>query len=56
MLRTERLARKAAIRHPVVRRAGADMALASTIVFFGVFPTAMGAGMILVQVLTALAH
>lgn len=56
MLRTERLARKAAIRRPVVHRAGADMALASTVVFFGVFPAVMGAGFVLVQVLTVLAH
>ena len=56
MLRTQRLARKAAVRHPVVHRAGPDMALASAIVFFGVFPAVMGAGFVVVQVLTALAH
>ena len=55
MLRTQRLARKAASR-PAVYRAGPDMALASTIVFFGVFPAVMGAGFVVVQVLTALAH
>ena len=55
MLRNQRLARKAASR-PAVHRAGPDMALASTIVFFGVFPAVMGAGFVVVQVLTALAH
>ena len=55
MLRRQRLARKAAARS-TVHRAGPDMALASTIVFFGVFPTVMAAGLVVVQVATALAH
>jgi hypothetical protein len=54
MLRQDRLSRKLAARPP--HRAGADMALASTIVFFGVFPAVMVAGLILVQVITALAR
>jgi hypothetical protein len=32
------------------------MALASTIVFFGVLPAVMAAGLILVQVVTAVVH
>lgn len=54
MLRTQKLARKAAAR--AARRAGPDMALASTIVFFGVFPAAMAAGLVLVQVVGAIAR
>ncbi len=54
MLRTQKLARKAAAR--AVRSAGPDMALASTIVFFGVFPAVMAAGLVLVQILAAVAH
>ncbi len=54
MLRTQKLAHKAAAR--AVHRAGPDMALASTIVFFGVFPAVMAAGLILVQIVTAVAH
>jgi hypothetical protein len=33
-----------------------DMALASTIVFFGVFPAVLGAGLLLVQSILAFAH
>jgi len=55
MLRHQRLSRKAAARS-AVHRAGPDMALATTIVFFGVFPAVMAAGLIMVQVATALAH
>ncbi|HXC53834.1 MAG TPA: hypothetical protein VNU97_00930 [Rhizomicrobium sp.] len=55
MLRTERLARKSASR-PAAHRAGPDMALASTIVFFGVFPAVLAAGLILVQLVTAMTH
>ena len=54
MLRKERLSRKAAAR--ATYRAGPDMALASTIVFFGVVPAVMAAGLVVVQVATALAH
>jgi hypothetical protein len=54
MLRTQKLTRKAAAR--AVHRAGPDMALASTIVFFGVFPAVMAAGLILVQFITAVAR
>jgi hypothetical protein len=54
MLRTQRLARKSAAR--AVHRAGPDMALATTIVFFGVFPAVMAAGLALVQVLSAFAR
>lgn len=54
MLRTQKLARKSAAR--AIRPAGPDMALATTIVFFGVFPAVMAAGLALVQVLTALTH
>jgi len=55
MLRQQRLLRKAAAR-PAAHRAGPDMALASTIVFFGVFPAVMAAGLVMVQVITAFAH
>lgn len=55
MLRTQRLARKAAIR-PAVHRAGPDMALATTIVFFGVFPAVLASGFMLVHLVTAFAH
>jgi hypothetical protein len=54
MLRTQKLAHKAAAR--AAHRAGPDMALASTIVFFGVLPAVMAAGLILVQVVTAVAR
>ncbi len=54
MLRTQKLARKSAAR--AVRPAGPDMALATTIVFFGVLPAVLAAGMVLVQVLSALTH
>jgi hypothetical protein len=37
------------------RRAGSDMALASTIVFFGIFPVVMAAGLVMVQVIGAFA-
>lgn len=40
---------------PAVRRAGPDMALASTIVFFGVFPAVLGTGLVLVQLIATLA-
>jgi hypothetical protein len=53
MLRNERLARKAQAR-AAARRAGPDMALASTIVFFGVLPAAMATGLILVQAVSAI--
>lgn len=55
MLRHQRLTAKLAAR-PSARRAGPDMALASTIVFFGVFPAVMAAGLVLVQVVAAFAH
>ena len=55
MLRQDRLARKLAAR-PAAHRAGPDMALASTIVFFGVFPAVMAAGLVVVQVVTAIAR
>ena len=55
MLRQDRLSRKAAARS-AVHRAGPDMALATTIVFFGVFPAVLAAGLVVVQVATALAH
>ena len=50
MLRRQRLARKAA-----ARSAGTDMGLASTIVFFGVFPAVMATGLVLAQVVSAFA-
>lgn len=52
MLRQQRLARKLTAR-PAVHRAGPDMALASTIVFFGVLPGVLAAGFMIVQVVTA---
>ena len=55
MLRQQRLTRKLAAR-PSVHRAGPDMALASTIVFFGVFPAVMAAGLVMVQVIVAVSH
>ena len=55
MLRTQRLARKAAVR-PAVHRAHHDMALASTVVFFGVFPAVLAAGLLLVQFISAFAR
>jgi hypothetical protein len=54
MLRQQRLARKSAAR--TARAAHHDMALASTIVFFGVLPLVFGAGLILVQTILAYAH
>jgi hypothetical protein len=54
MLRTQKLAHKTAAR--AAHRAGPDMALASTIVFFGVFPAVMAAGLLLVQFITAVAR
>ncbi|HEY4943427.1 MAG TPA: hypothetical protein VII56_18500 [Rhizomicrobium sp.] len=54
MLRQQKLARKFAAR--AVHRAGPDMALASTIVFFGVFPAVLAAGLVVVQVVTEMAH
>ena len=54
MLRQQKLSRKFAAR--ATHRAGPDMALASTIVFFGVFPAVMAAGLIVVQVVSAIAH
>ncbi|MBL6854109.1 MAG: hypothetical protein ISS15_07485 [Alphaproteobacteria bacterium] len=55
MLRTQRLARKGSSR-PAVHRAGPDMALATTIVFFGVFPAVLATGLILVQFVAAFGH
>jgi hypothetical protein len=55
MLRQHRLARKSAARS-AARAPHHDMALASTVVFFGVFPLVLGAGLILVQTLLAVAH
>ena len=55
MLRNQKLARKYAARS-AAHRAGPDMALASTMVFFGVFPGVMAAGLVVVQVVTTLAH
>ena len=54
MRRQDRLNRKLAAR--AARRAGPDMALASTVVFFGVFPAVMAAGLVLMQVVGHLAH
>lgn len=54
MLRTQKLTRKSNAR--AVHRAGPDMALATTITFFGVFPAVMAAGLVVVQVITAVAH
>jgi hypothetical protein len=55
MLRRQRLTRKSAAR-TTAYRAGPDMALATTIVFFGVFPAVMAAGLAVVQIVGALAH
>jgi len=55
MLRQQRLTAKRAAR-PAAHRAGPDMALASTIVFFGVFPVVMAAGLVMVQVIAAVTH
>jgi hypothetical protein len=55
MLRQKRLARKSAARS-TARAAHHDMALASTIVFFGVFPLVIGAGLVLVQTILAFTH
>jgi hypothetical protein len=52
MLRHQRLARKHAARL-ATHRAGPDMALASTIVFFGVLPGVLAAGFVVVQVIVA---
>lgn len=54
MLRHQKLSRKAAAH--AAHRAGPDMALASTIVFFGVFPAVMAAGLVLVQIVGAVAR
>ena len=43
------------MRRPAVHRAGPDMALASTIVFFGVLPAILGTGLVLVQMIAQLA-
>lgn len=51
MLRQQRLARKFIARQP-----HRDMALASTIVFFGVFPAVMGAALLLMQLILAVSH
>jgi hypothetical protein len=51
MLRQQRLARKFVARQPQ-----RDMALASTIVFFGVFPAVLGAALVLTQLILAFAH
>lgn len=48
MLRQQKLNRKFAARSQP-HRAGPDMALASTIVFFGVFPAVAAAGFMLAQ-------
>jgi len=50
MLRQHRLARKAAARF-APRDPGHDMALAATLVFFGVFPIMLVSGLLLVQIL-----
>ena len=42
-------------RRPATHRAGPDMALASTIVFFGVFPAVLATGLVVVQAIAALA-
>ncbi len=55
MLRNQKLARKSAAR-TATHRAGPDMALATTITFFGVFPAVMAAGLILVQVVGVFAR
>jgi hypothetical protein len=55
MLRHRRLALKSAFRL-LPRHAGNDMALASTLVFFGVFPIILFTGLLLVQALGALSH
>ena len=51
MLRTERLGRKSTIR--TTRRPHNDMALASTVVFFGVFPLLMAAGFLVTSAVLA---
>jgi hypothetical protein len=55
MLRQKRLARKSAARS-AARGPHHDMALASTVVFFGVVPAVLGAGLLLVQSILAFAH
>ena len=54
MLRHHRPARKHFGR-AAAHRAGADMALASTIVFFGVFPAVLATGLVLVQAIATFA-
>ena len=54
MLRTEKLARKSAARL-TVRAAGPYMALATTMVFFGVLPAVMAAGLIVTEIVSKLA-
>ena len=52
MLRQYKLTRKAAVRF-VQRDPGHDMALAVTLVFFGVFPIMLVSGLLLIQILGA---
>ena len=52
MLRQHRLACKTAVRF-VPRHPGNDMALAATLVFFGVFPIMLVSGLLLIQILGA---
>ncbi len=54
MLRQQRLTAKFAARQAAYR-AGPDMALASTIVFFGVFPAILAGGLLFAQVVAAFA-
>ena len=50
MLRQQKIARKAAVRF-APRDPGHDMALAATLVFFGVFPIMLVSGLLLIQIL-----
>ena len=54
MLRCQNLIRTPTGRS-AAHRAGQDMALATTIVFFGVFPAVLGTGLVIVQLIATLA-
>jgi hypothetical protein len=49
MLRQQRLSRKAAVRS-MPFNAGSDLALAATVVIFGMFPVGLVSGLMLMQV------
>ena len=55
MLRQHRLARKSAARY-APRDPGPDLALAATLVFFGVFPIMAVSGLMIMQMLGAIAQ